>query len=477
MKRTLIALRIFGLLAVAAFVAGLAPGQSRSATLTTLVNFNGTNGSLPYAGLIADANGNLFGTTYVGGEYGYGTVFEIAKTATGYASIPTTLVSFCALVNCADGAAPYASLIADTNGNLLGTTAGGGAYGEGTVFEVAKTASGYASTPTTLVYFNGTNGNEPYAALIADANGNLFGTTMVGGEYGYGTVFEVAKTASGYASTPTTLVSFNGTNGAYPQDGLIADANSNLFGTALRGGAYGGGTVFEITKTANGYASTPTTLVSFNGADGAYPSASLIADANGDLFSTTSAGGEGYDSASGGFSGSGTVFEIAKTANGYASTPTTLVDFYGTDGVFPYASLIADANGDLFGTTGAGNGSTVFEVAKTTSGYASTPTTLVSFNGTDGENPYAGLIADAKGNLFGTTVNGGAYGNGTAFEITGSGFVPPVLFAGTPGTASCIGVSISILAHTYGGITHAAAGLGYASVSGLQSAIAAYCGG
>src|SRR5262249_8651379 len=116
-----------------------------------------------------------------------------------------------------------------------------------------------------------------------------------------------------------------------------------------------------------------------------------------------------------------------KTATGYASTPTILVSFNGTDGAFPTAGLIADAHGDLFGTTngrGADNiNGTVFEIAKTAAGYASTPTTLVSFNGTDGL--FGSLIADHNGDLFGTTIEGGANKDGTVFEITGSGFIPP----------------------------------------------------
>ena len=107
------------------------------------------------------------------------------------------------------------------------------------MFEIVKTSSGYASTPTTLVSFDNTNGALPFAGLIADVNGNLFGTTLAGGAYGNGTVFEIVKTSSGYASTPTTLVSFDNTNGALPAASLIADANGNLFGTTLAGGASG----------------------------------------------------------------------------------------------------------------------------------------------------------------------------------------------------------------------------------------------
>jgi hypothetical protein len=135
---------------------------------------------------------------------------------------------------------------ADANGNFFGTAHRGGANDAGSVFEIAKTAGGYASTPTTLASFNGTNGAYPTAGLIADANGNLFGTTYGGGANGYGTVFEIVKTASGFANTPTTLVSFNGSNGAGPIAGLIADAKGDLFGTTAFGGAGGVGTVFEI---------------------------------------------------------------------------------------------------------------------------------------------------------------------------------------------------------------------------------------
>jgi len=273
------------------------------------------------------------------------------------------------------------------------------------------------------VSFNGANGAGPSAGLIADANGNLIGTTEFGGAYGesgggrgYGTVFEIAKTSGGYASTPTTLVNFNGTNGESPEAGLIADANGNLFGTTAYGGAYQEGTVFEIAKTAGGYATTPTTLVNFcslaNCADGAAPTG-LIADANGNLFGTTAYGGA-YGESGGGL-GYGTVFEIAKTSGGYASTPTT----------------------------------------------------LVSFNDSNGSEPLAGLIADANGNLFGTTYQGGAYGYGTVFEVTGSGFVPPVPLVLPPSevATTASGLAYSRVGQTFNG-TITITNIGNSTISG-----------
>jgi uncharacterized repeat protein (TIGR03803 family) len=393
------------------------------ATLDTLTALASASGQIPEAGLIADAAGDLFGTATQGGANGNGTVFEIAKNATGYAATPTVLVNF----NGANGDQPASGLIADAAGNLFGTTILGGTHGDGTVFEIVKTASGYASTPTVLVSFNGTNGISVYSTLIADAAGDLFGTTA-GGGLGDGTVFEIAKTAGGYASTPTTLIAFNGANGQSPHAGLIFDAAGDLFGTTELGGANSAGTVFEIAKTAGGYASSPTMLVNFNTANGANPYAPLIADSAGNLFGTTYFGGA---------NGNGAVFEIAKTTGGYASSPTTLVSFNGTTGASPHAGLIADAAGDLFGTTYSGgttSAGTVFEVSKTGGVYAGTPTTLVRFNSTNGASPFGGLIADASGDLFGTTDTGGTFGAGTVFELTGTGFqtisggiVPPTI--------------------------------------------------
>ena len=398
------------------------------ATLTTLVNFNATNGADPLGSLLIDAAGDLFGTTEVNGPGGDGTVFEIANTATGYASTPTTLVGFNGIAPGGNG--PEGGLIADSGGDLFGTTlVGGGGVGYGAVYEIAKTAAGYAA-PTILGSFNGPNNgkavgnNGAYLKgnLVADAAGDLFGTTSGWGPGGSGTVFEIAKTATGYA-TPATLVSFNGTNGATPVAGLITDSAGDLFGTTSSGGTGNYGTVFEIAKTATGYASTPTTLVNFNYANGAgiNPLAGLIRDAAGDLFGTTSGGGR-----IGGVNDDyGTVFEIANTATGYASTPTTLLNFNGADGSDPVGGLIMDAAGDLFGTTarGGANYGTVFEIAKTATGYASTPTTLATFNVNNGNAPEVSLVANAAGDLFGTTTGGGTGSYGTVFKITNSGFV------------------------------------------------------
>ena len=247
----------------------------------------------------------------------------------------TTLVNFTQANGAGPMSGPLGSLIADANGDLFGTAYDGGASGDGTVFELVNSGAGY--TLSTLVNFNGVNGAEPVVGLIADASGDLFGTTNVGGASGDGTVFELVKSGAGYALS--TLVSFNGYNGLNLQGSLLADASGDLFGTTLVGGTSNDGTVFELVKSGAGY--TLSTLATFTGGNGQSPSGSLIADAHGDLFGTTQRGGA---------NGDGTVFELVKGSTGY--TLSTLVTFTGGNGSAPAAGLIADAKGDLFGTTG-----------------------------------------------------------------------------------------------------------------------------
>jgi uncharacterized repeat protein (TIGR03803 family) len=339
--------------------------------IITLATFNSANGAYP-SSLIEDSSGNLFGTTN-NLFYGDATVFELAA---GSSSV-TTLASF----KVTNGAYPN-SLIEDGSGNLFGTT--NNLISNGTVFELVTGSS----SVTTLVSFNGVNGFDP-TSLIEDRSGNLFGTTASGGANDDGTVFEVAAGSSSI----TTLVSFNSTN-ADP-DTLIEDSSGNLFGTTVSG------KVFELTSGN----SDVTTLASFNGTNGSDP-ISLIEDSSGNLFGATNVGGA---------NDGGTVFEV--TAG--SSSITTLVSFNGTKGFYPN-SLIEDSSGNLFGTTeyGGANDSyddgTVFEV---TAGSRSI-TTLVSFNGANGDIP-DNLIEDSSGNLFGTTISDSENG-GTVFEVVNS---------------------------------------------------------
>jgi uncharacterized repeat protein (TIGR03803 family) len=310
-------------------------------------------------------------------------------------------VSTFATFNGFNGAYARSGLTADISGNFVGTTSDGGAYGYGTVFEVEKDSGAI----TTLASFNGANGANGGGTLngdlIEDSSGNIFGTTVYGGPgytdpySGYGTVFEVQRGTG----TIITLASFNGSNGANPYGSLAEDNNGNCFGTTGSGGANNYGVVFEVPKGSGAV----TVLASFNGTNGVSPLGGLVEDGSGNLFGTTSGGGP---------SGKGTVFEMLKGSG----TITTLATFNGSNGQFPYGTLVLDSSGNLFGTTSQlanASGGSVFEVVNG----SSTITTLATFDGTDRAHPYGSLLLDASGNLFGTTNDGGASGAGTVFEV------------------------------------------------------------
>ena len=371
---------------------GIVVNDAPIPSLKTLVSFTAGSYNAPTGNLIADAAGDLIGITHSGD------VFEIKKSGAGFASTPTSLASFTG--NLA-GVQLQSPLITDAQGDLFGVMANGGADGDGAVFEIPYVDGAYASAPQVLASFDGSDGQAPSAGLTLDAAGDLFGTTNGGGTSSNGTVFEIAKTSNGYASTPTTLLNLSSADGydVYSAE-LLVDSAGNLIGTTEQGGPNNDGDVFEIAKTSQGYASAPTILATVGSQAG------LIANAAGDLF------GETNDDA---------IIEIAKTSAGYASAPTTLA-YLTESGFNPEGGLIEDLNGDLFGATqsgGADGEGTLFEIRDSNGDYDSTPVTLATF---EGEYPDpSGLIADAEGNLFGTTINS-EQNVGTVFELTGAGY-------------------------------------------------------
>lgn len=402
---------------------------------------NGADGYNPYSSLIFDSMGNLYGTTTRGGAYNGGTVFQLTPNGNGTWT-ETILYSFCSATSCADGLAPYAGLTFDTSGNLYGTTVYGGAYtsacygyGCGTVFELSPGTNG-AWTETVLHSFAdvGKGGSNPQASLIFDALGNLYSTTYGGGTSGYGTVFRLAPAGNG-TWTEKVLYTFcslsNCTDGNNPWASLIMDAAGNLYSTTYGGGSNGYGTVFQLVPGSHD-TWTENVLYSFasNGTDGYAPEASLIFDAAGNLYGTTLLGGAS-GTGCGGY-GCGTVFGLWPGTNG-TWTEAVLYSFCSvrgcTDGLGPQAGLISDAAENLYGTTYGGGSSrtgcqgygcgTVFRLTPGANGKWK-ESVLHSFKRRlkDGYWPYAGLIFDAAGNLYGTTIYGGAYANGTVFEIT-----------------------------------------------------------
>jgi uncharacterized repeat protein (TIGR03803 family) len=363
------------------------PAQAQ--TFSAIYTFTGAgDGARPFANLLL-SQGVLYGTTSRGGAHNFGTVFQVDTTT----KAETVLHSFDGRD---DGATPLGGLIRDSAGNLYGAAYGGGAHLFGTVYELPA-----AGAFKLLHTFKGppSEGTGPAGTLVMDDAGNLYGTTYAGGDTeGYGTVFEI--TAGGVY---TTGQSFS-PGGALPRAGLVLQ-NGSLYGTTFGGPArLYGGTVFQVTVTTPLYTFT-------GGADGSQPLAGLIGDGEGNLYGTAADGG----SLSFG-NGNGVVFKF----NVDSGEETVLYTFTGPDGSTPAGALVRDAEGNLYGTTllGGANGyGTVFEL-DTGGGL----TTLYSFTGgADGASPFAGLVLDGSGNLWGVTSAGGSAadpgGYGTVFEI------------------------------------------------------------
>jgi uncharacterized repeat protein (TIGR03803 family) len=415
--------------ALSAATAIAAPAQ----TFTTLASFelNETGAKPFFPTLVQGTDGSLYGTAEEGGLHGSGTIFKL--TAAGAL---TTLYSFCAQQNCADGAYPYAGLVLGTDGNFYGTTYGGGrivnGFGSGTVFRVTP-----GGTLTVLYSFcaqaNCADGSFPFAALIQATDGNFYGTTAGGGTStschgGCGTIFRITPTGK-----LTTLHSLRFLEGEGPYAGLIQASDGNFYGTAGFGGMGRSciddcGTVFKITPGG-----MLTTLHSFASADGSTPVATLAQASDGNLYGTTEFGGAGNY---------GTVFRMT-VAGGF----TSLHSFSSTDGANPGGALLQATDGNLYGTTygGGANGyGTIFEI--TTHGALST---LHNFDLTDGANPFAALPQATNGILYSTTEMGGEFSLGTVFSLdVGLGPFVEILPA-----SSKAGAAIRILGNNLTGTT------------------------
>lgn len=370
-------------------------------------------GTFPSAGVTVDAHGNIFGTTEYGGVSNDGVVYELAALPDGGYGYHR-LHSF----NIANrgGAYPTAAPVLDTSGNLYGTTKYGGGSDAGVVYElVANSTGGYSFK--ILRDFSGNDGAYPEAGLTLDGSGDLYGTTLNGGQYGCGVVFEMAA-AEGGAFTFRRLYSFNGSQGRYPLAGLVLDGKGDLFGACWAGGNSNGGVLFELVPRGSstyGYR----VLHTFNAANsgGFNPDTVLAMDTNGDLFGATLDGGDfGPDNDE---DSPGTAFELEAQSGG-EYTYHTLHSFNSTDGYHPIAGMAIDTDGNVFGSTNQGgnfNLGAVFEmVADGVGGY--TFRKLHSFSGPDGDTPQSGTLAvDARGNVYGTAQGGGAYSYGVIFEM------------------------------------------------------------
>lgn len=344
----------------------------------------------------------------------------LAVGSIALAQTETVLYRFCSIQYCPDGTTPAATVVIDNLGNLIGAAAGGNSKSyAGVIFQVSS--GGVES----LVYdFQTLNeGVAPNGALARDASGSLYGTTAGGGYngakckqyYGCGVVYKLTN------GTEQVLYRFQGqSDGQEPNGGLILDGAGNIYGTTYHGGGDSKGrpgTVFKVTPGG-----TETVLHKFNSTkgDGKLPTAGLVMDKKGNLYGTTSEGG-GKGNYAPGYkctSGCGIVFEI--TSAGAEKILYTFKGYQSGDGAAPFASLIMDKSGNLYGTTYSGGKYGYGSIFKLTP--SGQETVLYSFVGQpDAGNPVGRLLIDAKGNLFGTTSYGGTYDSGAAFELNASG--------------------------------------------------------
>jgi uncharacterized repeat protein (TIGR03803 family) len=390
-----------------------------------------TDGFFPESSLASDGQGNFYGTTYLGGSFGVtgytdggGIVFEISPTGSGSWN-ETVLYSFCSAPNCADGATPYYSnVILDSGGNLYGTTQGGGAYGFGVVFELSPAEGGWTETVLHSFGPQGEDGMYPVNGLVMDPAGNLYGMTI------YGSVFEVSPSGGGW----TEQVIYVGGPSSY--GGLALDGTGNIFGLSSVG-------VFELSPNGNG-SWTTTVIHTFPGVpkDGSQPNGTPVCDQAGNVYGTTLSGGaKDY----------GTVYELTPVTTGKKKgtwKEKILYSFNGgkKDGSFPWAGVVLDASGNIYGTTefggkyacGASGCGTVFELLAPggTGGYKEK--VLWSFNGTDGYAPVGNLILDGAGNVYGTTIEGGStygapgVGDGLVFEVNPAAAATAIALSSSP---------------------------------------------
>ena len=388
-------------------------------TYTVIHNFGGgLDGAEPSAGLTIDSAGNLYGPTFEG-DAGTGTVYKLSHHSGGWLLSPLYLFP-----GGSDGSVPYARVIFGPSGALYGTTGFGGEgpcqtyyhTGCGTVFSLQPQPHPPA-TPLTLWneqvlyrFSGGSDGANPYSGdVVFDSAGSIYGTTYNGGAQacsgGCGVVYKL--TPSGGSWSESVLYAFTGLDGTHPWAGVTFDHAGNLYGTTVYGGAYNAGTIFELTPSGSGWVEH--VIYSFTGgSDGGNPYAGLIFDASGNLYGAAGSGGAG---------GGGTVFELTPSGGGWNSA--TLYSFSGATGQFapgPVANLVLDSAGSLYGTTHADGTYYYGSVFKLTpSGGGWNYSSLHDFTGgADGGYPRSNIVFDRSGNMYGTAAEGGTANCGQA---------------------------------------------------------------
>ena len=406
------------------FQLSLTGGAWRESVLYSFTG--GSDGDVPRGDLAFDSAGNLYGAAEFGGnlsscESGCGTVFKLTPQTGSW--VESTLYAF---TGSSDGSEPMGGVMLDVTGSVYATAYEGGkgvscnlySYGVGcgAVLKLKSSSTG-KWTPKVLYDFPyRDDGLLPYRNLIAGSEGSFYGTTAGGGSSEVGTVFELTKSADGSWITKLLHNFFGGTSdGGNPKSDLVFDASGNLYGTTQYYGAgcsyLGCGIVFQLVPTSNGWKEN--VIYNFQiYPDGENPAAGVVFDSSGNLYGTTFYGGTGEV---------GTVFKLAPSKTG--SWTETVIHTFGKtgDGAYPSGGLLVDKDGNLFGTTSGGGSyhGVVFELSPPVGQGSQWSETLMHiFDGKDGSSPAAALICDTEGNLYGTTEQGGLYDAGVVFKLT-----------------------------------------------------------
>jgi hypothetical protein len=375
---------------------------------TTLYAFTGNNdGGFPHGGVIADANGNLYGVTTSGGANHNGAVYELSPPKRGQTAwTETTLYAF---KGGNDGSNPQAALMMDSSGHLYGTTYGGGASGEGVAFELHE-HKGTWRYNLLWSFTGGNDGGAPSGALVMDNAGNLYGTTTGGGSGVVGTVFELSPPGTRKTWTESVLYNFTGNNdGGEPMGNVLLGTDGNIYGTTAGYGQFNYGTIYRLTAPTSGGNWGFSTLHAFQGgSDGEVPRDGLIQDASGTLYGATA----GFDNSY------GNVFQMNTDGSNY-NVIYTITGGQGFTGNGPWQTVSMDASGTIYGTTYADGQSALGEVfqLKPQAGKPWKATVLYTFQGgAAGQYAYSNVLIDKVGRLYGTTY--GVAGQGGFFPGT-----------------------------------------------------------
>ncbi len=385
-------------------------GTSKGATTEVIYSFLGDDdGEYTDTDVERDAAGNLYGTSVLGGDFGGGTVWQLSPVGGGW--VHTVLYSF---TGSADGGEPYKGVSLDGAGNLYGTavTGGSGSCEGGCGVTYKLTRSGDTWTHSVIHAFTGgADGSGPGSRVVVDKRGNVYGMTPTGGANGLGTIYVLRPRSSGGYAFRVIHTFTGGADGSSGSAGRLILRGGRIFGAATTGGANGTGTVFQLTPTQNGEWDF-TTLYSFKAApDGVFPYGALLFDSANNIYGTTYYGGT---------NGLGTVYKLSPTTAGEWDE-TVLYSFQtGSDGNSSISNLVADASGNLYGTTsegGLGSG-TIFKLTPGPNGTWTESVVHRFANSPDGAFPYAGMVNGGGGSFFGATVHGGDEGDGAIYKFT-----------------------------------------------------------